>query len=54
MVSKWEGEKKVGTNTGKPSASIAYWRQPTGTKASKDFEPAEVNYLSRILSATTR
>lgn len=53
MLSKQEGGRRVGTNTDKPFASVAYWRQSTDTEESKDFEPAEDNYPSRILSATT-
>lgn len=54
MLSKWKGGKRVGTNSGKPFGSIAYWRQTTGSKASKDLEPAEANYPSRILSDTIK
>lgn len=53
MLPKQKGGMRVGTNSGKPFASVAYWRQPTGTEENKDFKLAEANYPSRISSATT-
>lgn len=52
MLPKWKGRRRAVTNTSKPSASVAHWRQSTGIKEVKDLEPAEVHCLSRLLSAT--
>lgn len=52
MLSKWEGGEEGWDQHWKPFASVIYWRQSISTKESKDFEPAEANYPSRILSAT--
>lgn len=52
MPSKLKGRRRAGTNTSKPSASVAHGRQSYGIKGVKDLEPAQVHCLCRILPAT--
>lgn len=52
MLRRWEGKRRVGANTDKTFLWAAYWKETAGTKESKDFQPAESDYPSRILSAT--